>query len=110
MGKFAIGDIVLIDFPYSDFTNSKKRPALVMGKAEFDNLILCQITSKPYSSKRAIVIGGGDITGDSLPVTSYIRPDKVFTVDGGIIIKKLGQISNNKLKATKAAIANIFEL
>jgi len=40
MGIFAIGDIVLINFPYADFTKFKRRPSLVVGQTEFNNLIL----------------------------------------------------------------------
>jgi mRNA interferase MazF len=46
VGTLTIGDVVLVPFPYADFSKFKKRPALVVGRAEFDNLNLCQITSK----------------------------------------------------------------
>ena len=54
MGTFTVGDVVLIPFPYADFTRYKKRPALIVGLAEFNNVILCQITSKAETSKRAV--------------------------------------------------------
>ena len=46
MAKFVKGDIVVVPFPFSDLTNSKRRPALVITELTGDDVILCQITSK----------------------------------------------------------------
>jgi mRNA interferase MazF len=45
VAKFIKGDVVVIPFPFSDLTQSKRRPALVIAELEGDDLILCQITS-----------------------------------------------------------------
>jgi mRNA interferase MazF len=39
-------DIVLVDFPFSNLTKTKKRPALVISSLEGENSVLCQITTK----------------------------------------------------------------
>jgi mRNA interferase MazF len=39
------GGIVVITFPFSDLSASKRRPALVMENMTGDDVILCQITS-----------------------------------------------------------------
>ncbi|KKQ76904.1 MAG: hypothetical protein US98_C0020G0008 [Parcubacteria group bacterium GW2011_GWC1_38_6] len=39
-------DIVLVDFPFTDLTKTKKRPSLVIKPLEGENTILCQITTK----------------------------------------------------------------
>ena len=46
MAKFVKGDIVVIPFPFSDLSQSKRRPALVIARLEGNDAILCQITSK----------------------------------------------------------------
>jgi len=46
MEKFVRGDIVVIPFPFSDLSGSKKRPALVLADLQGDDIILCQITSQ----------------------------------------------------------------
>jgi len=43
--KFVKGEVVVIPFPFSDLTQAKRRPALVVTRLEGDDLILCQITS-----------------------------------------------------------------
>jgi mRNA interferase MazF len=45
MGRFVRGDVVVTPFPYSDLSDSKKRPALVAAVLKGDDVILCQITS-----------------------------------------------------------------
>lgn len=93
MGKFAVGSVVLVTFPFSNLKGQKVRPALILANAEFDNLILCQITSKSYTSKAAICIKPNNFSEGSLPITSYVRPDKLFTADATIIKDTAGQLT-----------------
>ncbi len=108
MEELAVGDIVLVQFPFSDLKGQKLRPTLVLAKAEFDNVILCQITSKPYSSKIAIMLQEEDFIQGELPITSYIRPDKLFTAEPSIIQKKAGTIRVKKKNAILLAVREIF--
>ncbi len=45
MEKLVKGDVVVIPFPFSDLTQTKRRPSLIIAELEGDDLILCQITS-----------------------------------------------------------------
>lgn len=100
MGKFTVnkaslrvGTVVLVTFPFSNLKGKKVRPALVLATVEFGNLILCQITSKPYSSKTAICIKSSDFAKGNLPIVSYVRPDKLFTADVSIIRNAAGELA-----------------
>lgn len=93
MGKFTVGSVVLVTFPFSNLKGQKIRPALVLTNVEFGNLILCQITSKPYTSKKAFCIKPKDFTKGNLPVESFVRPDKLFTADATIIKDVVGELS-----------------
>ena len=110
MGGLSIGQVVLARFPFSDLTSQKVRPCLVIGIAEFDDVIVCQITSKPYSSKRAIALRQKDFRTGKLVVDSYIRPDKLATLDRHMLTSSLGMLSKVKLHEVKAALQSIFEL
>ncbi len=46
MERFVRGEVVILSFPYSDFSFSKRRPALVLTNLRGNDLILCQITSQ----------------------------------------------------------------
>lgn len=110
MGKFAIGEVVLVSFPFSNLQGQKIRPALVLAKAELDDLILCQITSKPYASKLAIRIKSDDFMNGSLPVISYVRPNKLFTANSAIIKKTAGQLTPAVTQTILKSVRSIFTL
>lgn len=108
LGSLKAGDIVLVTFPFSDLSDQKIRPALVTAKAEFNNFILCQITSKSYSSKQAIQIEAADFAQGSLPITSYVRPDKLFTADTSIIRRSVGTLTQTKRDFILSSIRELF--
>jgi hypothetical protein len=54
MEGISVRDIVFVAFPFSDLSNHKLRPALVLADAQRGDWILCQITSKSYSDSKAI--------------------------------------------------------
>jgi mRNA interferase MazF len=108
MGSFAVGDVVTVIFPYANFSAFKKRPALIIGQAEFGNFITCQITSKAATSKKAIPISDNDFSDGGLRVDSYVRPDKIFTLEESIIHAKDGSLSKEKLETVKTAIRDLF--
>lgn len=93
MGIFAVGDVVVVSFPFSNLSQNKVRPALVLAIGEFNDLILCQITSKSYSSKRAVQITQSNFSSGSLAVTSFARPDKLFTAEVSIIRSMVGRVN-----------------
>ena len=48
--RYEYGDIVIVDFPFSDWSKSKRRPALVLAHDLEDDVVLARITSKPRES------------------------------------------------------------
>ena len=109
MEKLAAGAIVLVSFPFSNLKGQKIRPALVLAAVEFDNLILCQITSRPYSSKTAIRIELRDFEKGSLPITSFVRPDKLFTADRSIVEGIAGKLNTKKRRAILLKVRGLFK-
>ncbi len=45
---------MLVRFPFSDLTSAKLRPACVLAAIGRGDVILCQITSKPYADPKAV--------------------------------------------------------
>ncbi len=97
MERFIKGDIVVLPFPYSDLSASKKRPALVIANVGKSELLLCQITSQEKYDHYAISLVKEDYDSGYLKKSSYIRPNKIFTADMEIIKYKVGSIKKNKL-------------
>lgn len=108
MAKFAVGTIVSVLFPFSNLKGNKIRPALVLANSEFDNLILCQITSKHYSSKTAIRIEKNDFDEGNLPIASFVRPDKLFTADTSIVKNTLGKLKAKKRNKILQRVRKLF--
>ena len=48
MGLLAAGQVVIVHFPFSDLSQSKLRPAVVLAEAGRGDWLLCQISSKSY--------------------------------------------------------------
>jgi len=109
MEGFIKGDIVVVPFPFSDLSQSKKRPALVLANIEGNDLILSQITSQNVFDSYAIKIDDNDFDEGSLKRTSNIRPNKIFTADKDIILYKAGHLSNEKIKEVTNKVIEIFK-
>ena len=108
MGKFVKGDIVVIPFPFSDLSTSKRRPAIVLADNIGDDIILSQITSRNVSDSMSIAIDPNDVTNGNLNVASNIRPNKLFTADESIILYRIGTLKADKLKAVITKVIEIF--
>jgi len=108
MEEFMKGDVVVLPFPFSDLSKSKKRPALVVSDLIGDDLILCQITSESRVDDYSIVLENEDFNEGSLNLTSMIRPNRLFTADKSIILYKVGSLKENKIKEVENEIIKIF--
>ena len=97
MGKFVKGDVVVIPFPFSDLSSSKRRPALVLASLQGNDIILCQITSKDVNDNYSIMLLSHEFIEGSLNQDSNIRPNRLFTADESIIVYKVGTINNIKI-------------
>lgn len=108
MGRFIKGDIVVVPFPFSDLSQSKKRPALVLANVTGDDLILSQITSKKIQDNYSIKLLHSDFDEGHLKIESNIRPNKIFTADENIILYKLAHLKGEKIEEVTDKIIRIF--
>ena len=98
MEKFIKGDVIVVPFPFSDLTHSKRRPALVITTLQGNDVILCQITSKEVKDSYAIKLKESDFLNGALHAESNIRPNRLFTADKAIILYKIGHLNNVKMQ------------
>ncbi|NCO68441.1 MAG: growth inhibitor PemK [Nitrospirae bacterium CG_4_10_14_0_8_um_filter_41_23] len=108
MAKFVKGNVVVVPFPFSDLTQAKRRPALVISKLEGDDLILCQITSQSIEDTYAISLNDKDFETGSLKQPSNIRPNRIFTADSHIILYKVGNLTVIKLNEIIEKVVEII--
>ena len=108
MAKFVKGDVVVIPFPFSDLSQSKRRPALVIAPLEGNDAILCQLTSKTVKDTYAISIDDADFASGSLKQPGNIRPNRLFTADTHIILYRIGIIKKDKLNQVVEKVVEII--
>jgi len=93
-------DIVLLPFPYSDLSSSKKRPALVLSNNSFNDsssdLVCCLITTNPRKDNLSVQISDSDVSNGKLHFESRVKPYRLFTVDNKIAVKKLCSLKKEK--------------
>lgn len=98
--RYRRGDIVLVSFPFTDLTSSKRRPALVISPNAFnehgEDLVLVAITSQEPDD-RAVAIGSGDCVDGTLPKPSYVKVAKIFTMHSTLLLKRICVLRQEKL-------------
>ncbi len=88
-------DIVVVKFPFTDGSEFKRRPAMIISNAKVNktkDYLLVQITSKYHEDGLTFPIDDNDCL-ISLPLKSFIRAHKVFTVNKNLILSKITQVS-----------------
>ncbi|WP_434613991.1 type II toxin-antitoxin system PemK/MazF family toxin [Azospirillum sp. B2RO_4] len=107
---FDFGSIVFVSFPFTDLSDSKLRPALVVSR---DNdrradLVLAFITSRSYAGTLpdSFPIAPGPSNG--LKVPSVVRFDKLVTLDKRLVVGELGNAESDWLTAARAAFHGVF--
>ena len=102
------GAVVLLPFPFSNLSQSKLRPAVVLADAGRDDWVLCQVTSKPYADPKAVELTGSDFASGSLKVTSYARPGKLFTANESLMVSQVGSLKPDSLKKIVEAVVALL--
>lgn len=108
MERFVKGDVVVVPFPFSDLTASKKRPALVLASTAGADIILSQITSEQRNDAYSIKLTDKDFQNGTLNKDSNIRTNKLFTADKSIICYKAGSLCLKKIKEVQDAVIKIL--
>jgi mRNA interferase MazF len=110
VGAPAIGEVVLVRFPFSDLSQAKLRPAVCLANAERGDWVLCQITSKPYGDARAIPLGDSDFASGGLKVASHVRPGKLFTANENLISRSVGKLRDDVLRRIADAVVALLRM
>ena len=106
-------DIVVVPFPFTDKTTSKRRPALVLSdKANFNKKVGQSVLAMITSAKNSdwpLDTEISDLDSAGLPSASIIRM-KLFTLDDQFIIRKAGTLAFSDQEQVIAALQNLFQL
>ena len=108
MGKPVAGEVVVFPFPQTNLQAGKRRPALVVADIAGDDLVLCQITRQTRSDGYEVPLAVSDFERGQLATSSFIRTNRLFTVEQTVIIYTVGKINDVKLREVKARIRQLF--
>ena len=111
MPAYGFGDVVLVPFPFTDQSGAKKRPAVIVSGAAYNearrDAVIMAVTSQLNSSGMFGEVIIQDWQAASLLKPSAIKP--VFaTIEQTLILKRLGQLATRDQSALRDAIAAII--
>lgn len=107
------GDVVLVPFPFTDQSDQKKRPAVVVSSTAYHrerpDLILMAVTSQVRSSTSVgeAAIMGWKLAGLLKP--SVLKPI-LFTLERGLVLRKLGHLQQQDLDSLRHSLKSILGL
>jgi len=108
MVALTAGAVVLVRFPFSDLSQTKLRPAVVLADAGRGDWILCQVTSKSYGDGRAVKLEESDFAAGSLRAVSYARPGKLFTANLNLIVSGVATLKSQSLQQVVDAVVDLL--
>jgi len=99
----------VLNFPFSDLSQAKRRPALVIAALKGDDVILCQITSQARADEYSIPLDDTDFVSGGLSQSSRVRPNRLFTADESIVVYRAGRVSEAKLREVVDRLTAIIQ-
>ena len=94
--KYKQREIVLVPFPYSDLTNTKRRPVLIVSNDDyngsFQDVVVCVITSNLHIDSYSFELKNSDLEIGNLPESSTVKTHKLFTIHQTKIIRKFSVV------------------
>lgn len=106
--------IVLVPFPFDDFSSLKIRPALCITDTigKYGHVIIAFISSKlPDEVLETDIIlkkGSANFTGTGLQVDSVIRVHKMVTIPKSLIKRELGLINETVQQQLQSSLDILF--
>lgn len=97
--SFRRGDVVRVDWPYSDRTGTKVRPALVIQADALNGLIadtVLLLISRTYRAlgTTEVAIDPTTESGSGLRFPSVVSCNNLLTIDQGLIVRSIGRLSS----------------
>jgi len=107
------GDVVMVDVPYLDATQSVRRPALVVSDtSQMLDVVIVGITSRiraPLPPTHYIIDRNHpDWQNSGLRLDSVVRCDRLFTVQHADIERVIGHLSQGTLQHIEVRLKRVF--
>lgn len=100
---YSQGDLILVPFPFTDLSATKRRPAVVVSPDHFhrvaDDVVLAAVTAQPPTapSEMNVSLVQSDLASGRIPRPSTVKLAKLFTMHRRLIAKRIGRLREPKL-------------
>jgi mRNA interferase MazF len=106
-------DVVVVPFPFTDTSTTKKRPALVVSDGVVFNRpmrksVRAMITTTAHSPW-ILDVPITDLTSAGLKAASVVRM-KLFTLDDALVVRRIGKLTEADRTAVLSALQQLFKL
>jgi mRNA interferase MazF len=113
MTTYKFGDVILVPFPFTDGSSSKKRPAIVISSDSYDrykpDLILIAVTSQVNTDLQFGEASIADWSSAGLIKPSVIKP-AIATIEKTLVIRKLGSLQALDLESLSSILQQIIKM
>ncbi len=87
------GELLLVPFPFTDLSAAKRRPVLALTAPDsYGDFIALPVTSRPQA-EHGFPLTSTDLVHGRLPAPSWIRTDRVVTLNATLVVKSIGQVT-----------------
>jgi len=109
------GDIVLVPFPFTDLSQTKLRPAVVLWiDSQKQDVTLCFISSRNLNQKTddefIIYDSDPEFAQTGLKVSSKVRVTKIITVEYKLLQRRLGKLGKQQLRVLDETLVRAFKI
>jgi len=105
-------EILLVPFPFSDFSSKKVRPVLVLSKDNYndssEDIIVSAITSNISKDNYSILIISEYLEEGHLIGASSIKVENILRIDKKLLIKKIGKLNQKVFDKALRQLESIF--
>lgn len=87
------GSLVVLPFPFSDLRTAKRRPVLLLTAPDGYGDFLAMAVTSQAGHPEGIALNQPDLRSGTLPKASWIRTDKVVSLNCAVVAKEIGRVS-----------------
>jgi mRNA interferase MazF len=111
MTGYEFGDVLLVPFPFTDQSTTKRRPAVVVSSAAYHrerpDLVILGVTSQARPAG-----GVGEVAVAKWKEAGLLRPSVLkpvlATIERGLVLRKLGRLEEEDQRALRKVLRTIL--
>jgi mRNA interferase MazF len=109
------GDIILVPFPFTDLSQTKLRPAVVLHIDSVNNdITVCFISFQALTNlsleEFAINPSDPEFISTGLRVASKVRVSRIVTLEKSLVTRRIGKLGISQIQQLNNTLIHTFQL